>query len=164
MSWHLSLREISGKHHLFTLSYLILLILMAFYKHLTNDLPFLAPLLDGMVTANIDKRLTAREALDFFEEECANLTKDQLRMTPSRPAEFHNRFSWDHCDRWESLTPALKTKWARYCMEKPSWLARQLQSLRSMGLRGAYTVYYLRLFGSYLSTSLRRIGCLVYHK
>ncbi|SJL04409.1 uncharacterized protein ARMOST_07775 [Armillaria ostoyae] len=81
------------------------------FQHLPPYAPFLAPLLDMMVTHDYKRRFTASEALKFFEDMYPLLPEEQLQAFPpmlSHP-EDHETF-----DRWKGLPPDLTRRWASY--------------------------------------------------
>lgn len=68
--------------------------------------PFLAPLIDGMLTWQVEKRLTAQEALCFFDEMSSELTATDL----GRPSPEHEGAL--DIDHWAGISPELTVRWA----------------------------------------------------
>lgn len=75
--------------------------------------PLLAPLMDNMVTPNIQDRFTASQALRFFEDLYPQLTLDQLNMIPPR-REIDADWSGDTSTRWDGLPEQFVQKWSIY--------------------------------------------------
>ncbi|PBK77789.1 hypothetical protein ARMSODRAFT_1077465 [Armillaria solidipes] len=81
------------------------------FQHLPPYAPFLAPLLDMMVTHDYKRRFTASEALKFFEDMYPLLPEEQLQAFPPMlpHPEDHETF-----DKWKDLPPDLTKRWASY--------------------------------------------------
>ncbi|KAF8909771.1 kinase-like domain-containing protein [Gymnopilus junonius] len=76
------------------------------FQHLTGEIPMLAPLLDKMTTRDLDHRFTALEALNFFDELFAQLTKEELEchiQTQFRELDL----DYDEYDRWKHVPQGL---------------------------------------------------------
>ncbi|KAF8875326.1 hypothetical protein CPB84DRAFT_1796562 [Gymnopilus junonius] len=83
------------------------------YQHLTPAAPFLAPLLDRMTTRDLERRFTALEALQFFEDMLSRMTETQL-ATPFWDDNFEVYLPFDKYDRWVNLPPDFTKTWAIY--------------------------------------------------
>ncbi|KIM35890.1 hypothetical protein M413DRAFT_449518 [Hebeloma cylindrosporum] len=82
------------------------------YQQHSKRLPMLAPLLDWMTTRDIERRPSAAQALEFFEQLRSELTDDQLDMEDVYAgAEFE---LYDEFDRWKDIPDDFATKWASY--------------------------------------------------
>ncbi|KAF9003278.1 kinase-like domain-containing protein [Cyathus striatus] len=81
------------------------------FQHLIPHAPMLAPLLDKMVTRNIQDRFTACQALQFLEEMRAELTEQQL----AAPIDMtvHNE-NYEVYDRWMGLSAEFTARWTEY--------------------------------------------------
>lgn len=73
-----------------------------YYQHHTKDIPLLAPLLDKMVTRDINNRFTAEEALQFVERILIEAEPAQLSVV-ERPNPFRGIFTYETYDRWQGL-------------------------------------------------------------
>ncbi|KAF8884752.1 hypothetical protein CPB84DRAFT_1788961 [Gymnopilus junonius] len=74
------------------------------------DAPLLAPLIDRMLTANIEKRFTAAQALAFTEYILSNVS----RTIPTYGKRRTWRGSYYERDRWKDLPEEFVTTWASY--------------------------------------------------
>ena len=104
----------------------------------------LAPLLDKMVTWNIEERFTASEALRFFEDMYPQLTLEQLE---SRPPEVYGTMAfvegWNVRDRWKDLPEDFVRRWSSFRTPKPPLMTRLLR--RVCGYQwGHLTILWLR--------------------
>ncbi|CAA7268460.1 unnamed protein product [Cyclocybe aegerita] len=72
------------------------------FQHLSADLPLLAPLLDGMTTRNIPRRLTASQALHFLEARLQELSDADLQRPFYETTEHPD---YDRYDRWHLVRP-----------------------------------------------------------
>ncbi|KAF8911930.1 hypothetical protein CPB85DRAFT_1303102 [Mucidula mucida] len=87
------------------------------FQHLTPLVPMLAPLFDSMIHWNVESRLTAAQALQFFDDLYPQLDQEQLQSYPpkydlrtSRPYEEH--------DRWARLPEDFVKQWSHMRMPK----------------------------------------------
>ncbi|KAJ3537256.1 hypothetical protein NMY22_g5662 [Coprinellus aureogranulatus] len=76
----------------------------------TADIPFLAPLLDGMTAVQVSRRFTAAEALRFFETYIEDVPSEALY----RPFKSIRTKDIDKYDRWSAIPVELARKWAAY--------------------------------------------------
>ena len=117
------------------------------FQNFTRCTPFffLAPLLDGMATADLNKRFSAVEALAFLEAEKEKLTEDELnfRVDAAVASEARKHY-WRTYDRWAHVPPELKKRWHSYRMAKPSWFGRFIRRVIESSYYGAYMVYKIR--------------------
>lgn len=128
------------------------------YQHLSRCTPFyfLAPLLDGMVTADLNKRLSAVEALSFFKAEKEKLTEDELNLRVDAAVAGEARVHyWRTYDRWAHVPPELKKRWKHYQMTKPSWFGRFIRRVIESSDHGAFIVYKVRRFERLIQTSFQ---------
>ncbi|KAF8905818.1 kinase-like domain-containing protein [Gymnopilus junonius] len=98
------------------------------YQHLAPAAPFLAPLLDRMTTRDLERRFTAMEALQFFEDMFSKMTETQLG-TPFWEDDLEVYVPYDKYNRWINLPPDFARTWAVY-REPPiplkTWFLRWL--------------------------------------
>ncbi|PPQ82539.1 hypothetical protein CVT25_007148 [Psilocybe cyanescens] len=95
------------------------------YQHLAEDLPLLAPLLDMMTTWDLERRFTASEALQFFEERLSEISEDDLSF----------KFFFDTCidqryneyNRWENVPPEFAERWKAYKVSPIPWRLKMLR-------------------------------------
>ncbi|KJA15148.1 hypothetical protein HYPSUDRAFT_194631 [Hypholoma sublateritium FD-334 SS-4] len=128
------------------------------FQHLSGYMPFyfLAPLLDGMVTADLDKRLSAVEALSFFKTEKEKLTEDELNLQVDTAVSGEARVHyWRTYDRWAHVPPEFKKRWKHYQMTKPSWFGKFIRRVIQSSDRGAFIVYKVRRFEKLIQTSFQ---------
>ncbi|RXW23104.1 hypothetical protein EST38_g2731 [Candolleomyces aberdarensis] len=89
-------------------------VLCSQYQHVCQDVYFLAPLLDMMVTRDIPKRFTARQALDFLEDRVSEMSPRELKK-PIKPGDIEARSRvYDQYDRWQRLPPNFVQKWGHF--------------------------------------------------
>lgn len=79
-------------------------------QYFTPIVPMLAPLIDGMVTRNINARFTAAEALAFLESFRAHLDAHVLSHQPIKPQNE----DWGKFDRWAGLPAEFVDRWSVY--------------------------------------------------
>ncbi|KIM38158.1 hypothetical protein M413DRAFT_247120 [Hebeloma cylindrosporum] len=113
------------------------------FQHLCPSIPFLAPLIDGMVNSHVPARFTAQEALNFLDEAQSEMTGDQLAESPDVTPQFVLPF--DEFDRWSDLPSSLIEKWGRYRECRPSRFATHIIHPLCMRPWGTSLVYYTRL-------------------
>lgn len=91
-------------------------------QHLTQTIPMLAPLLDKMVTRDVESRFTAEDALSFLRDRRAEMDDIQLMREPE---EFRNEMlsnDYETYDRWEGLPPDFVLRWSHFREPKlPYW-------------------------------------------
>ncbi len=122
-------------------------LLLILKKHLTPFIPMLAPLLDGMVRRDVSSRLTAAQALDFFEQLLP--TADLEGCPPPPPVTYLDEddgYAWyETYDRWADLPDQFVRQWG-HLREPPVpratrilrwmcrrvWLASVIRGLRYM--------------------------------
>ncbi|KAF9484222.1 hypothetical protein BDN70DRAFT_872923 [Pholiota conissans] len=119
--------------------------LSSMFQHLCPSLPLLGPLLSGMLTSNIDERLTAREALEFLTENRRAMPEYETLQ----PSEAGYATNWECCDHWLSLSPMLTAKWARYKFEHPSYFMQQVVAPLCQRVWGLKLVQFVRRFVSF---------------
>ncbi|PPQ86316.1 hypothetical protein CVT25_005617 [Psilocybe cyanescens] len=127
------------------------------FQHASLDLPMLAPLLDRMTTWDLDRRFTASEALQFFEERKSELTEEQLQADLY---EAQIRFRYDNYDRWEGLPLDFVEKWKAYRTAPLPWHLRFLRRLRQLPYF-YYVMPITRRFFYRLSILPRRLFTLI---
>lgn len=84
--------------------------MLNWHQHLAPIAPFLAPFLDRMITRDIAKRFTAREALNFLEEFSSQLSSSQRHEEPSPPSYLNP----ETYDRWAGLPEDFIQQWSLY--------------------------------------------------
>ncbi|KAH9477423.1 hypothetical protein JR316_0009636 [Psilocybe cubensis] len=87
------------------------------FQHLSLHLPLLAPLFDGMTTWELDKRFTASEALQFFNDRVSEIVEEQLGECPQSENDSQ-LYYYDDYDRWKTLSPDFVEKWKVYKARK----------------------------------------------
>ena len=121
-----------------------------FPQHWTPTIPFLAPLLDGMITRNVSARFTAADALAFLEDQYAELDDEQRhRMEPKVNWETYDS-NYETHDRWTGLPPDLVRKWSHLREPKLPWTTKTLRWLCEYQW-AQKTVRSLRRLTAYLS-------------
>ncbi|PPR06492.1 hypothetical protein CVT26_004581 [Gymnopilus dilepis] len=83
------------------------------FQRLTPSVPFLAPLLDMMITRDLKRRFTASEALRFFEENISQMSALELEA-PLEEDHSGGHLDYDEYDRWKELPLDLQKQWAMY--------------------------------------------------
>ncbi|PFH49990.1 hypothetical protein AMATHDRAFT_146278, partial [Amanita thiersii Skay4041] len=117
-----------------------------FYEEFADIIPLaplLAPLIDKMVTLDIDRRFTASQALEFFLRLRSEMSEEELkkRIPRDRPDVTAG---WDEFRRWDSLPCGFIQRWAAYREPRPS-LPRRLLRAFCRHHWGWNTVHYIRL-------------------
>ncbi|KAF9011294.1 kinase-like domain-containing protein [Cyathus striatus] len=82
------------------------------FQYLTPLAPMLAPLIDKMVTRNIQNRFTASQALQFLEDMRAELTEEQLSASSNDTRIYIE--DYEDYDRWAGLPADFVEKWVDY--------------------------------------------------
>ena len=77
----------------------------------------LAPLMDGMITSNIEARFTAAEALSFLDSFRMQLDAEVLAR---QPVECSNSL-WSAWDRWAGLPKDFVDRWSAYRDPSPTY-------------------------------------------
>ncbi|KAF8884749.1 kinase-like domain-containing protein [Gymnopilus junonius] len=74
------------------------------------DAPLFAPLIDGMVTADIEKRFSAAQALAFMDSILGNISQTipSFKQSPIWLGNYYDR------DRWKDLPEDFVSTWASY--------------------------------------------------
>ena len=87
------------------------------HQYLVPSFPMLAPLLDGMVTANVQERFTASKALKFLRTAVRpNISQDQKNKQISQSLMRGHIKD----DRWKGLSTEFVVRWGSYRARKPS--------------------------------------------
>ncbi|KAH7882305.1 hypothetical protein F5I97DRAFT_1909263, partial [Phlebopus sp. FC_14] len=96
------------------------------FQQVTKMVPMLAPLFDGMILRKIDKRFTAQEALQFFEQHVVpSVSPSQACARPPRP--HIPTINPELYDRWDGLDPEFVRTWDRYRLPRLTWSTRALR-------------------------------------
>ena len=103
----------------------------------------LAPLFDKMVDADPSKRFTAKEALQFFEEQYAMLTEEQLDSKPAGIPENKDFTHPELCDRWIGLPEEFVKAYGHLRMSKIG-LSSKIMRFLCRNWRIRYSIQYLR--------------------
>lgn len=116
------------------------------YKHIIVDVPLLAPLIARMITPNIDKRFTAKEALAFAQTILPTIsTLGEIKRAPLVGRYFYT------FDLWEGLPQSFVSEWASYREDLLSWSMRLKNWLFYDTSKGWYCTYYFRYMLSILT-------------
>jgi len=81
------------------------------FWHAVPLVPLLAPLMDQMVTSNIQRRFTAAEALAFVEDIQSQLTP--LQNSHPLPTKGDPQI-WFEIDKWTGLSDDFISKWSSF--------------------------------------------------
>jgi len=95
------------------------------FQHLTPIAPFLAPFLDRMITRDVAKRFTAREALNFFEDFSSRLSTSELYEEPSLPSYLNP----ETYNRWAGLSEDFIQQWSLYREPELPWTTKFLRQI-----------------------------------
>ncbi|PPQ80618.1 hypothetical protein CVT25_001647, partial [Psilocybe cyanescens] len=98
------------------------------YQHLTRLIPMLAPLFDMMTHWDLDRRFTAYEALQFFEEHILSKLSEAVLYTDFTLIQF-NFCEYRECNRWKGFPPDFVERWKAYRVAPYPWRRRLLRSL-----------------------------------
>ena len=103
----------------------------------------LAPLIDGMTTRDVSRRLTAAQALQLFEDLHPQASDEQLDTDPYQCEWYDRRYDDVQVDKWAGLPPEFVRAWGHFREPKlPLW-TRVLRSI-CKPLWGYYTVQWIR--------------------
>lgn len=78
--------------------------------------------MDQMITRDLGRRFTARQALDFLEGFASKITDEELQLPAPPPATF----GVHHFNRWEGLPDEFIKGWEHFRERKPSFWTRLL--------------------------------------
>jgi hypothetical protein len=114
----------------------------------------LAPLIDGMVTRDVNARLTASQALQLFEELYPQIPRDQLDSRPGPSQWLDFRYDAIEVDRWQNLPEDFVRTWSRFREPKtPLWMRVLRRLCRSVWCY--YTIRWLKRVSHNLSLLAR---------
>ncbi|KAF8644475.1 hypothetical protein AX16_008438 [Volvariella volvacea WC 439] len=84
------------------------------FQHHIPSIPLLAPLFDGMINPRIERRFTAKQALDFLIARRAEMSSSELSAElPDATKYVDNKDNLgDTYDRWVGLPEEFVKKWA----------------------------------------------------
>ncbi len=86
-------------------------------EHLTPLVPMLAPLFDSMIHWNVESRLTAAQALQFFDDLYPQLDQEQLQSYPPK-YDLLTSLPYEEHDRWAGLPKDFVKQWSHMRMPK----------------------------------------------
>ena len=114
-----------------------------------------APLMDRMITADLSRRFTASEALDFLEGFASKMTEEELEhyVPPRSPCSV----GYENVDRWKGLSEEFIKTWGHFREPKPSFQIRLLRRIcdREWGLAAVQWARRIRLrFGRFFNFSI----------
>ncbi|GJJ07951.1 hypothetical protein Clacol_002158 [Clathrus columnatus] len=127
------------------------IVLCQMFQHCIPFAHFLAPFLDRLITDRLELRLTAKEALAFFEEMHAKLTPEQLAVkAPIYTLHGYPPWQPDKYDRWKGLPDEFIAEWGHFKAPKPS-LGTKLLRWFCHRLWGERIVINIRRFVRFLT-------------
>ncbi|KAF8510408.1 kinase-like domain-containing protein, partial [Hysterangium stoloniferum] len=97
------------------------------FQQCTPIVPFLAPLMDRLITRTLTERFTASEAVQFFESMQMNVTSEQLAT--QAPPRLYLGWQSENYDRWAGLPADFVKEWSSYRAPPPSLGTRLLQKI-----------------------------------
>jgi hypothetical protein len=109
---------------------------------LIPKIPMLAPLFEGMLLDDPQKRMTATEALTFFKDEVLPSIDDSTRGLSLSPDAYEDTIPWNKYDRWSGLPYGFKQRWSQYQC-RPSLTIRILRWICQFD-HVYYTVFWVR--------------------
>ncbi|GJJ07962.1 hypothetical protein Clacol_002169 [Clathrus columnatus] len=134
------------------------IVLCQMFQHCIPFAHFLAPFLDRLITDRLELRLTAKEALEFFEEMHAKLTPEQLAVeAPVYTLHGYPPWQPEKYDRWEGLPDEFIAEWGHFRAPKPSFGTKLLRWFcrRLWGERIVINIRrFVRLLAPYVRASL----------
>ena len=86
-----------------------------------------APLLDRMITRDLSRRFTAREALEFLEGFASELTEEQLQLP--EPFLVRRGICYENYDRWKRVSEEFIKNWGHFREPKLSFQIRLLRKI-----------------------------------
>lgn len=108
--------------------------------------PMLAPLLDRMTTRHIQRRFTALQALQFFDEHVyPSIPEDLLRCLP--PPHSIPDLPYDESDRWFQLPDDFVESWHHFQEPKLSRWTRLLRDICANRFGRATVMFIRRIIG-----------------
>ena len=87
-----------------------------------------APLMDRMTTADLSRRFTAGEALEFLEARASELSQEELEYFVPPPPQDYLAFN-EQVDRWKGLPDEFIKTWGHFREPKLSFQMRLLRKI-----------------------------------
>jgi hypothetical protein len=117
--------------------------------------PMLAPLLDQMTTCHIQRRFTALQALQFFDEHVyPSIPEDLLCCLP--PPKSNSNLLYDESDRWSQLPDDFVENWRHFQEPNLSQRTRLLREICAYRLGRAAVMFIRRIIG-FMNMDIRNV-------